>query len=558
MTPTGTQITDMLLGFVPTDGMEPVAGQSSSALNGGGLLFGDLLGGLVQSGVRAGASVSPENVRPWIGTATDILQPLSLLPTPDALISDASIIKGDEVVDQKITSLPFDTISYRGQDTALVDSKPDPTLGALVNDGESGIEDNTVAVTINSAVDNSDNKLNAFLPIAGAISTRHLMNLVEASKSTIEPGRYQITESSLANGKVSMQVVDTENVSNAFKVSIPLTDLNEAVNQSKAENGIPNRVSLDSGNNPVAKIEKFISSLNLKEIEVKAERPGVNVQAKVTPAEETTSFVITAEKAGRQLSMRARVNRNRVQIKSDSPRQAPDDSTRIAAVMPVKNINGASPATTVISMPRQNQLFDPEQTFRFGVSTGSATGSMLEANADEGSAMKNAVASMSTQADDTAGKLGATTSPRATYSARLSLPDDVSTRQQLSAKSIMLKIEPEHLGPARLHLMMRNDQLVAHVVVNSVNARAAIEGGLEDLARQLNEANIDVESIDVSVAGDRDERDQFAHRTFWGYRASSQSGKQAGLGMTEDNETSVNQYVPPPTYVGADGVNILA
>ena len=511
MTPTGTQITDMLLGFIPTDGVEPVAGQSSSALNGGGLLFGDLLGGLIQSGARSGATVSPENVRPWIGTATDILH----LPTPNALIGDATVVEGDEVVNRQITNLPFDTI--------------------------------------NSPVGNPDDK-----PIAGAISTRHLMNLIEASKSTIEPGRYQITESSLANGKVTMQMVDSENVSNAFKVSIPLTDLNEAVNQSNSERGIPNRVLLDDGHNPVAKIEKFVSSLNLKELEVKTNVSGVEVPGKAIPAEETTSFVITAEKAGRQLSMRARVNRSRVQIESDSPRQIPDDSARSAAVMPVRNINGASPATTVVMMPRQNQLFDPEQTIRFGESTGSTTGTMLDAKADEGSALKNAVASMSTQADDTAGKLGATTTLRATYSARLSLPDDIATRQQLSTKSIMLKIEPEHLGPARLHLMMRNDQLVAQVVVNSVNARAAIEGGLENLARQLNEANIDVESIDVSVAGDRDENNQFAHRTFWGHQANSQNGKQAGLEMTEDDVTSANQYVPPPTYVGTDGVNILA
>ncbi len=525
MTPTGTQITDMLLGFIPTDGVEPVAGQSTSALNSGQMLFGDLLGGLIQSGTRSGATVSPENVRPWIG--------------------DASVVEGDEIVDRQITNLPFDTVSNRGDETTRVDSK-------------SGIELDAVAGTTNSSADNPDNKLNAFLPIAGAISTRHLMNLVDASKSTIEQGRYQITESSLANGKVSMQVVDSENVSNAFKVSIPLADLSEAVNQSSARNGIPNRVSLDGGNNSAAKIEKFISSLNLKELEVKTSVSGGEVPGKAIPAEETTSFVITAEKAGRQLSMRARVNRNRVQIESDSPRQTSDDSTRIAAVIPVRNINGASSATTVVLMPQQNQLFDPEQMIRFGKSTGSTNGSMLDAKADEGLGMKNAVASMSTQTDDTSGKLGATTTLRAAYSARLSLPDDLAARQQLSTKSIMLKIEPEHLGPARLHLMMRNNQLVAQVVVNSVNARAAIEGGLEDLARQLNEAKIDVDSIDVSVAGDRDESNQFAHRTFWGHRAKAQGGKQAESGISSEDATNPNQYMPPPTYVGTDGVNILA
>ncbi|MDH4155891.1 MAG: flagellar hook-length control protein FliK, partial [candidate division Zixibacteria bacterium] len=141
---------------------------------------------------------------------------------------------------------------------------------------------------------------------------------------------------------------------------------------------------------------------------------------------------------------------------------------------------------------------------------------------------------------------------------RISLPETFQAASRPHSQSIMLKIEPEHLGPARLNLLMRHDTLVARVVVDSVQAKMLIERNLDTLVEQLARADINLEKIEVEVGGSGAESGQFERRMLW-----SQRNRAAILmrGNETDAESAIitpSIYQAPRTYVGESGVNLLA
>ncbi|MEW5994818.1 MAG: flagellar hook-length control protein FliK [Candidatus Zixiibacteriota bacterium] len=88
-------------------------------------------------------------------------------------------------------------------------------------------------------------------------------------------------------------------------------------------------------------------------------------------------------------------------------------------------------------------------------------------------------------------------------SIRFSLPDDLAKTLKPNGPTVQLRIEPEHLGPARLSLVMHDDKLRARVIVSDAVAKAAVESSLDRLVDQLGKNNIQVERIEVTISGEQ-------------------------------------------------------
>jgi flagellar hook-length control protein FliK len=144
------------------------------------------------------------------------------------------------------------------------------------------------------------------------------------------------------------------------------------------------------------------------------------------------------------------------------------------------------------------------------------------------------------------------------------IPEAEMMKLRTTGQTVRLRLEPDSLGPARLTLHMQGDTMKAHVVVESQQARAAVESSLQELAQQLNRANIKVDHISVEVASDgTDQQWQFDRRPNW--HARPQGGSYANLNAegeddeTIDNPTILAQADASRGYgVGAGGVNLLA
>jgi hypothetical protein len=142
--------------------------------------------------------------------------------------------------------------------------------------------------------------------------------------------------------------------------------------------------------------------------------------------------------------------------------------------------------------------------------------------------------------------------------ARLALPETSLQTLRAGGQSVMLKIEPESLGPARIHLTVRHDMLTARVMVDTPLAKAAVESSLDQLADQLHRAGIGVDRLEVSLSSGDLRQQFFDRRPGWDAHFKAASGT-----LTE--ETELEQVAPSPVfsqstegYLRSDGVNLLA
>ena len=141
---------------------------------------------------------------------------------------------------------------------------------------------------------------------------------------------------------------------------------------------------------------------------------------------------------------------------------------------------------------------------------------------------------------------------------KVELPANARAELLQNKQTVNIRIEPEHLGPARLSLIMNEGALRARVIVQSSQALAVIENSIEQLTDQLARADIKVDYIEVNVSSDDLQQNFYDRRPGW---LKSQS-KQVTFGDKdkETSESSTAMAIPaiPPAYIGTNGVNILA
>jgi flagellar hook-length control protein FliK len=140
---------------------------------------------------------------------------------------------------------------------------------------------------------------------------------------------------------------------------------------------------------------------------------------------------------------------------------------------------------------------------------------------------------------------------------KFTLPETLQRSFASSGQTIMLKIEPEHLGPARLNLTVRDQMLTARVTVDTPVAKAIVERSLDQLTDTLSRAGIDVDKIEVML-GDSGAREQFFdRRPLWSQSHNSQKMSDTDSPVSE-TPILITPALLSRQYVGNRGVNVLA
>ncbi len=153
----------------------------------------------------------------------------------------------------------------------------------------------------------------------------------------------------------------------------------------------------------------------------------------------------------------------------------------------------------------------------------------------------------------TAGRIDGKEIP--TRTVRFSLPDNLQAKLQPNGQSISIRIEPEHLGPARLSLTINHDKLRARVIVETAEVKALVERSLDRLVQQLTKAGIEIDKIEVALDGRQAGEELFDRHRQW-----RRPGRPAPDTLAELNPAGTIPIVleANQTYVGAGGVNVLA
>ena len=148
---------------------------------------------------------------------------------------------------------------------------------------------------------------------------------------------------------------------------------------------------------------------------------------------------------------------------------------------------------------------------------------------------------------------------KSSQSVKIILPENTKLSGSQQHQSIMIKFEPEHLGPARLDLHLKNDLFTARLTVDSPEAKSILENSLSNLREQLSKADIQIERIEINVRGETSQNQLFERQPHW-------QRFNAHNNIRPHDDDLVAAFVPvnrlsgqfQGQYVGRDGVNVLA
>jgi flagellar hook-length control protein FliK len=297
-----------------------------------------------------------------------------------------------------------------------------------------------------------------------------------------------------------------------------------------------------------------LSQLNLKEIEIDT---GTNAKQ---AAEVTKPFnlVFTAKTSAGEQLFRTSADRNRIRVSSSD-----GSSIRASSLSESRPVGVAEAVkTTAFELMSQHQFGQQasarQQLAMFAGKAEQSDVSNLKQNWSSSAENQQVLGSLmgyeSAHQDN-----GKTAEARSdTQTARFVLPNDLGAQVKPNGQSVMLRIQPENLGTARLNLTMSGDKLKARITVDSAPAKAALESNLDRLVNDLKQANIQVDHIDISVSGESANNELWGRQPHWRHRMVSRMAKTDVLTSEE-----INVPVPPRSttsagYVGASGVNLLA
>ncbi len=136
---------------------------------------------------------------------------------------------------------------------------------------------------------------------------------------------------------------------------------------------------------------------------------------------------------------------------------------------------------------------------------------------------------------------------------RFVLPPEVRRTDLKQGRTIIIKMEPEHLGNVRLTLTSQHDSITGRLVVENSAARTVVETNLDKLYDQLARQGIRLDAFQVSLNGEQ-AGNRFAHgRSAADLRARARIRKEDNFHVESLNRSE--NISRSRMYITAAGVN---
>jgi len=394
-----------------------------------------------------------------------------------------------------------------------------------------------------------------FVPTPAALQL--IQDLTPQPLDTLPAGAYIITDARAAEGRLMLDLSPKDPGHPAIRISLPLPQPSEIPAPHVSVPASAARVPLESGASPTA-LESWFEKVSLKELVVTPAAGHGSAQAggAAASSEAPCKFEILAENAGRDVvivttpagsDIRFRLLQNR----AARPASPGTPGAALAGAKTTPRPAAAAPDTADGHFT-DSRLFPLTREIRFLTLAG-GRGKAPDASGEAAATL--AGSAKGAGADDL--RTAAAGERVQTPPARFTLPADVKTALRPGGDSVELRIDPEHLGPARLHLTVRDEHLSARVIVETARAKHTIENSLDRLVETLARADIKVDHIEVAI-GQQGARGQWfaQHAPHW-----PRSGASGGR-FDRDDETAPAPPAVPATgssgYLGAGGVDVLA
>ncbi len=568
----------------PTGNGNPSGNAANAA--GAGVLFGDIISGLLLGGANNPAQLpfarqtatqtnTQDPVKQLLGEMTNVKNPQTQLLM--SLLSGGTDPQTVSTENSGIVEQLLSTInSSNGGQVTGVQAAQDGKSDAKSAGGNA----NTANVTPN---------ILSLLPQQAVVLNQNVKNVVNELPIDLPAGKYDVVSSTVSNGQLQLQVVSQDNPSQQIQVNISMDALKDLLTGNNLSNA-PAKLDLGVAQNNQSNFANLIGKLNLKSIEV-AQQPAVSAQ--VTP-DQSTTISLFGGATGSELMLKAQLPRTEVRAvatddRSSKKTQTGDPTELVKDITSSKSDQGTDAGNSKqfrldsgdkannTSTNVKNNLIAQQQDS----TPDSSVKDMIQGIKDkteEPAAQAKDLLNLAGKDDKSSARVTGDKAEPFVTSHKISidatttdvkkpvqqpvkvvLPEDLKSALKPSGREITLKIEPEHLGPAKLSLSLHDDGISARLVVNNTNAKSTLEGSLDKLMTQLEKADIKVQQIQVTVSGEAPQHQMFERRPDW------TRNNRFGRNRIKDENTieeNIMQVTHSPAarggYVGSGRVNLLA
>lgn len=401
-----------------------------------------------------------------------------------------------------------------------------------------GNEKNNI-IAFNSALRALDNKL-AQTAVSRQIDLSHMKSI------ELPEGNYKVVDIQVQPKNATLSIISE--TGEQLQVTLPKEQL------LSLSNG--NRVSLLSQAEQLQQLDKYVEQLKITDIQITRNEQTARVNLTVTADKNNGIQQLTAVIPQNQVkTINLKQFQKDIELNPDVESVDVDMDTDALSTEPLKGAARSERASVVTAGKaavldqsktwQQSWLSSQHKIGNTGQKSTPETGELFD-SVD----LTNSVERLTTLGGSQ--KMTTQTAP-----IKFTLPEDLQTVLKPNGQSILLQIEPEHLGPAKLSLSMSNDKLKARLVVNSTLAKSMVEGSLHRLVDQLAKVDIKVDLIDIHVSGDAAGNELLNRQTQYPRKMTHRM-----LG-TDDSFTFESQTVEPSAmprsqYLSSSGVNVLA
>ena len=401
---------------------------------------------------------------------------------------------------------------------------------------------------------NRDGKMELGLAFTGERFNR----LTNDQTHEIIPGRYRVLESKIDNAGLHLTITGDNGQSDLLKVSVPEATLKDIFDRNPGTSDARPHPTGDGWRGEESNLEWYRSRLNLTEIEIVTVEKTSN--GKTIPKPDIREFFVNENDPGmivpdktagkdQQLDQNTRGSKGRAKI---------ENKGFIEEAVMSESISTESVEEEVAHRPRHVSNNNNNRIqYRFQGFTDLSGEGKSDGSNESSMGLKKTGGWGVFEKIDT----GPDTGERRTDlpQVRFTLPENIKTGLKPYGRTVMIRMEPVHLGPARLSLTMYDDKLQARLVVRDSLARMTIESSMDRLVDQLSRAGIEVDHIEVTVGGENARNGLFERQTHR-FLGSGNRGKLKFKKVVNPDHrvTSTISAPPRPSYVGAGGVNVLA
>jgi flagellar hook-length control protein FliK len=378
----------------------------------------------------------------------------------------------------------------------------------------------------------------------------------ELPTDSIPDGAFKVVSSKVTGDQLQLELQSQNNPGTQFKLTVPTASLAIASGESSGTKksaqpqttGRSNRISLST--NATGAIDDLFGQLSVTELTLSNE-----LSTETTTTSNAVKLELTANQSGRATSIALVAPRNSVRLLTSDP-TAVDPQAPVTA--PGSSKLNATSGSVAPAVAESNSAttgvapLPPEDSSSFSVRP-VATKWDTDLFADDTS---SAIKALQSGIDRTDALSRPVDAQSVKLPVKITLPD-LPKMMSGETRTLTIKLEPEHLGPARLHLSVINDTVSARLSVDTPTAKAAVERGLDQLTDQLSRAGLKVNHIEVSLRGGSYQESAY-RQTNWFRSQRNQLRRASDDSLTSTAALAAVTTQRPAGYLGSSGVNVYA